>query len=50
MGGWGAAPLARSTPTQAQRRDTPKKINISPSMALMAYSVREIASDTLFYL
>ncbi|MCS7077881.1 MAG: hypothetical protein NZ455_14315 [Bacteroidia bacterium] len=24
MGGWGVAPLARSTPTRAQRRDTPK--------------------------
>ncbi|MCS7078118.1 MAG: hypothetical protein NZ455_15505 [Bacteroidia bacterium] len=35
VGGWGAAPLARSTPTRAQRRDTPKskiilKLNIIP--------------------
>ncbi|MCS7077810.1 MAG: hypothetical protein NZ455_13960 [Bacteroidia bacterium] len=26
----GAAPLARSTPTRAQRRDTPKNIKITP--------------------
>ncbi|MCS7075741.1 MAG: hypothetical protein NZ455_03485 [Bacteroidia bacterium] len=26
VGGWGVAPLARSTPTRAQRRDTPRKI------------------------
>ncbi|MCS7077519.1 MAG: hypothetical protein NZ455_12455 [Bacteroidia bacterium] len=29
--GVGAAPLARSTPTRAQRRDTPKKIIIQNS-------------------
>ncbi|MCS7075477.1 MAG: hypothetical protein NZ455_02150 [Bacteroidia bacterium] len=29
MGGWGAAPLARSTPTRAQRRDTPKKATLN---------------------
>ncbi|MCS7077412.1 MAG: hypothetical protein NZ455_11920 [Bacteroidia bacterium] len=26
MGGWGVAPLARSTPTRSAARDTPKKI------------------------
>ncbi|MCS7076172.1 MAG: hypothetical protein NZ455_05665 [Bacteroidia bacterium] len=26
VGGWGAAPLARSTPTRAPARDTPKRI------------------------
>ncbi|MCS7076996.1 MAG: hypothetical protein NZ455_09825 [Bacteroidia bacterium] len=30
MGGWGVAPSARSTPTRAQRRDTPKiKLNFN---------------------
>ncbi|MCS7076014.1 MAG: hypothetical protein NZ455_04870 [Bacteroidia bacterium] len=28
MGGWGVAPLARSTPTRSAARDTPKKIII----------------------
>ncbi|MDW8348476.1 MAG: hypothetical protein RML94_16045 [Bacteroidia bacterium] len=28
MGGWGVAPLARSTPTRSAARDTPKKIKL----------------------
>ncbi|MCS7077475.1 MAG: hypothetical protein NZ455_12235, partial [Bacteroidia bacterium] len=28
VGGWGAAPLARSTPTRAQRGTRPKKVKL----------------------